>query len=572
MWRTATIAVLGAVALSAQAPLRPTPQAPPRDTRLLRPASPGSTAPINGVIRGRVVTDRADAPLPIVKARVVVAGAISEVEPFFTDSLGRFEFSLPPGHYTISAEKTGFAATRYGAATLFDPLVPIDLQSGATEEIEIRMPKGAAVFGRIIDDLGDPVVGARVSAGVVWMEGLNRRLQSVSRTPAVTDDLGEYRIGGLPPGRYLLSVAAPSAFAVTIASFDVDSPPARRIGWGKTFYPSGSSSAGATPIDLATGEEHGGVDVTLVPFRPARLSVSISGGATPAPGTMINTTLRFIPANEPDSESAAPGQGLGFNSTSFANVPSPPVNIDPGEWIVVARRNAIGAIAHISLSSGDEASLVLPLQPGARLTGRVLFEGSTRHPPPTSVHIDVIGAGPDVGVSPLLLAPGGPFAVRPDGAFEITGVIGTVELAVADPMGWAVKNIKAGDRDLLGASLTLSGTELLEGLELVLTDQVADLSGSIVNSVPGCKVAVFPAADDAAFNARRMRLTSPDKRGQFFIEDLPPGAYFAIARPDINPADWTMPLAVNRFRESATPFSIASREKKTLTLECLSIR
>ena len=572
MWRTAAIAVLGAVALSAQAPQRPTPQSPPRDTRPSRPVPPAGIAPINGVIRGQVVTDRTDAPVPIAKARVAVTGATSEVEPVFTDSRGRFEFSLPAGHYTISAEKTGFAATRYGAATLFDPLVPIELQSGATEEIEIRMPKGAAIFGRIIDDLGDPVVGARVSAGVVWMEGLNRRFQPVSKTPAVTDDLGEYRIGGLPPGRYLLNVAAPSAFAVTITSFDLDAPPARRIGWGKTFYPSGSSSAGATPIDLATGEEHGGVDVTLVPFRPARLSVSISGGATPAPGTMINTTLRFIPASEPDSESAAPGQGLGFNSLSVANLPSPPVNIDPGDWIVVARRNAMAAIAHISLSSGDEASLVLPLQPGARLTGRVLFEGSTRHPPPTSVQIDVIGAGPDVGVSPLLLAPGGPFVARPDGTFEITGVIGTVELAVADPMGWAVKNIKAGDRDLLGAPLALSGTELLEELELVLTDQVADLSGSVVNSVPGCKVAVFPAADDAAFNGRRMRLTSPDNRGQFFIADLPPGAYLAVARPDIHPADWTMPLVLNRFRERATAFSIASREKKTLTLDCQSAR
>src|SRR6185503_1544530 len=87
----------------------------------------------------------------------------------------------------------------------------IDLKAGATEELEIRMPKAAAIFGRIVDDLGEAVTGARVSASVLRYEGSTRRIQPVSKVAAVSDDLGEYRIGGLAAGRYLLSVLARGA-------------------------------------------------------------------------------------------------------------------------------------------------------------------------------------------------------------------------------------------------------------------------------------------------------------------------------------------------------------------------
>ena len=68
-----------------------------------------------------------------------------------------------------------------------------------TREIDIRLDRGAVMSGRIIEQ-GMPAIGARVIA---------RRVDDSSNTKptyeAETDDLGEYRIGGLPAGQYTVT-------------------------------------------------------------------------------------------------------------------------------------------------------------------------------------------------------------------------------------------------------------------------------------------------------------------------------------------------------------------------------
>ena len=593
MWRTLAAVALGAVALWGQAPIGPTQQTPPRDpsTRPARPSPAANVEAATAAIRGRVVGDGSEVSVAIAKARVALNGGVDQIEPVFTDSSGRFEFSgLAAGHYTLSAEKTGYAPTHYGARSRFDPVQPIELTAGALEDIEIRMPKGAAISGRILDEVGDPVVGAHVSASVLRVEGTSRRLENVSRAPADTDDLGDYRIGGLPAGRYLLSVSGGPAgsVALSMASFG------RRVGWGRTFYPSGASSAVATPIELTAGEERAGTDLTLVPFKPAELSVTITTTtpdppmpATPAEAVRMGidprmlqmqagTSLLFVQADEPDT-AAASNQRLGFMAAGGGGSwAAPTVSIDPGEWVVIARRGNTAGLAHIALASGDVATLSLPLAPGARFSGQILFEGPTRHPLPSSVHLDVIGAGPDANLSPQTLAPGGPFTPKADGAFEITGVIGTIEILVADPVGWAVKSIMTGERDILGVPISLLGTEAFTDVKVVLTDQVAELSGSLVSAdsqeTSDCSIALFPSAPNAGYTARRMQLARPNQHGEFRFDDLPSGTYLVAARPDINAGAWTTPASLDRLHAGATPFTIADREKKTITLPCVGTR
>jgi hypothetical protein len=447
------------------------------------------------------------------------------------------------------------------------------------------MAKGAAVFGRILDELGDPMVGARVSVSVVRIEGNSRRIESVPGATAETDDLGEYRVGGLPAGRYLLSVTGGPAGAMSIspASFG------RRIGWGRTFYPSGASSSGAAPIELSAGEERGATDLTVVPFRPAALTVTVTTTAPdltmPASAAeavrmgidprafqaMAVVNVTFVQADEPDIAIAA-NQRFGFETLGGA----PTVNIDPGEWVVIARRGNTAGLAHITLAAGDAATLSLPLTAGARFAGRVLFDGPTRHPPPSSVRLDVIGAAADSNISPQTLAPGGPVTPKADGTFEIAGVIGTVEIVVAEPAGWTVKSIVAGDRNISGVPISLRGTENFTGLQVVLTDQVAELSGSLVTAdslpVSGCSIAVFPAAADAAYSSKRMQLARTNQLGVFRFDDLPSDSYLVAARSDIDASSWTTPASLDRLRAGATPFTIADREKKTMTLPCATTR
>src|SRR5262249_58486458 len=73
--------------------------------------------------------------------------------------------------------------------------------------IDLRMIRAAAISGHIVDDAGDPIVGAHVTAGrIIRTEGRSRLVSG--GTGGDTDDLGEYRIGGLSAGGYVVGVAS----------------------------------------------------------------------------------------------------------------------------------------------------------------------------------------------------------------------------------------------------------------------------------------------------------------------------------------------------------------------------
>lgn len=265
----------------------------------------------------------------------------------FTDPLGQFEFSgLLPGRYTLAADKAGYAATTYGARGRFDPPLQIALADGATESIEIRMPKGAAVSGRVVDESGDPIVGASMTALALRSEGDARRLETVGRVRSETDDRGEYRLGGLTAGQYLLSV-------LTERDAIIITPTYRRMGWARTLVPSSVINGGASPIALVAGEERAGLDISLSPFRPAELTVTVIGAPDPALRgatmmaeavrlgvdptvlrTMPQGTLTFFAADTPDVQ--VPGGTVGFSVFGGASSVQT-LTIDPGPSATTAR-------------------------------------------------------------------------------------------------------------------------------------------------------------------------------------------------------------------------------------------
>ncbi|HMJ85640.1 MAG TPA: carboxypeptidase-like regulatory domain-containing protein, partial [Vicinamibacterales bacterium] len=145
-------------------------------------------------IVGRVVSAATGDPLR--NARVVVTSA-REVAPLLTDGDGRFSLSPPgAGPCTLSVTKPGYAKTAVTVRTPADPLI-------------VALPRGAVIAGTVVDDRGDPVIGASVIVETAVTGG---RKPTVLATP-ITDDLGEYRAGDLPAGAVVVAIfAAPTSF------------------------------------------------------------------------------------------------------------------------------------------------------------------------------------------------------------------------------------------------------------------------------------------------------------------------------------------------------------------------
>jgi protocatechuate 3,4-dioxygenase beta subunit len=145
---------------------------PPATTR------PGSTL----IVRGRVVADDTGDPLP--NARVSSSDSGQLGAPVIrTDRAGQFAVTGIVGRSLVVSKST------YASKTFTVMAAPAPL--------EIRLQHGAVIAGRVIDELGEPIVGARVTAeipsnGQTW------------KTVATcqTNDQGAYRLGSLSPATF----------------------------------------------------------------------------------------------------------------------------------------------------------------------------------------------------------------------------------------------------------------------------------------------------------------------------------------------------------------------------------
>jgi protocatechuate 3,4-dioxygenase beta subunit len=142
------------------------------------------------VLRGQVRSDDDSAAL-LRRARVTVIG--TTIPPVFTDQEGRFEILVPERSYTVRITKPGFAPAQVEGTDGPDPSSPV----------AVRLARGAAISGSVIDGAGGPVVGARLTV---------RRIRDATRdhvpitVTTRSDDLGEFRVGSLAAGRYEVAV------------------------------------------------------------------------------------------------------------------------------------------------------------------------------------------------------------------------------------------------------------------------------------------------------------------------------------------------------------------------------
>lgn len=139
---------------------RPTALYAARDRAAFQGQSPAR--PVAGAtIRGRVI-DAADGKA-IRGAEVsalpdFVPGMTIEIRTARTDDAGRFELTgVASGRLRISASRVGFVAERPGAWP------EVDLQAGRTVDVQLRMRRGAAISGTLVDETGEPVPRARLS-------------------------------------------------------------------------------------------------------------------------------------------------------------------------------------------------------------------------------------------------------------------------------------------------------------------------------------------------------------------------------------------------------------------------
>src|ERR1039458_4885144 len=208
-------------------------------------------------LEGEVVRKSTGEPIPGVR----VAAMCDQAFWTATDATGHFRLTgLPAAPCTLSLDGLGLLPR--------NQLVTIKPQDTNTT-VRVAMTRQAAIAGKIVDENGWPVARAMVTAAQYVTGNGVRQLQPVRRVQP--NDLGAYRIGKLPPGRYYIRVRPAG-------------PP-----WNDylpAWYPSAADVADARAIDLREGQELSGADIHLTPGGgiEVRGSVILPAGFQPAQG------------------------------------------------------------------------------------------------------------------------------------------------------------------------------------------------------------------------------------------------------------------------------------------------
>jgi hypothetical protein len=516
-------------------------------------------------VTGRVLS--AETGVPLARATVeisstkLVTTAIPSVSRTATsDDNGAFEFAeLPAGDFTLSVTRAGYhlAGSRRFSQAGFHR---VSVQRQQTVEVTLAMNRGGAIAGRIVDEWGEPVAAVRVYALRYAYGTDGARAATSTGISDLTDDLGQFRVYGLPPGDYAvvaqgirpsLDVAAGIIHAQGIrTAFNLATPAAPP----PTYFPGTLSDAEAQVLSLGPGQE-ASVQFAMQSGRVARVSgTAFTSRGTPASGVVSMWTREgnLSPRREP----------VGVDGTfAFAGVP-------PGHyWVNVNNRVAgAGETSSIPITVGtdDVSGLSIVMSGGATIRGTVIFEGKR---PPSRFPLTARFADGRSGPHGILGAAGF-ITAGADGRFETKDVIGRVTFtAVGDD--WVVKSVTAGGAELLESGIDLDGKDVVDGIRITVTDKFASVAGRAVDA-DGKPLSDYLVAllrlDAVSHASPAIRALRTDDGGRFEAARLRPGSYVAGVVEDLEEGYHHSAQFQERLRELGRRFTVGEGEVVMLDL------
>src|SRR5439155_17952483 len=118
----------------------------------------------------------------------------------------------------------GYVNGEYGSRGPSRPGAVIDLGRGQTlTELKVRLTPQAVITGRVLDEEREPAPYAQIMALRYRYTQTGKQL--IPMGSASTNDLGEYRVFGLAPGRYFLSAAMRGGMMMGEQSIDRSATP-----------------------------------------------------------------------------------------------------------------------------------------------------------------------------------------------------------------------------------------------------------------------------------------------------------------------------------------------------------
>ncbi len=483
-----------------------------------------------GTIEGLVVSARTGEPLR--KAGVSLR-QVQGREPRYatsTDASGHFiQRDIEPGRYRLWVERNGYVRQEYGQRAANRPGTILTLQPGQyLRDIVLRLIPTGAITGRVYDEAGELIEGSRIRALRQSYERNQR--QFVQAATGVTNDRGEYRLYGLPPGHYYVSATYMPALAREVGGATAAQPAAGPIleeGYALTYYPGTNDPGRAAPIALGPGEEVRGLDLTLLPKRTVRVRGRVFMATSGRPGR--GAILWFYARESGARGSVFRKQTLVEDTQGAFEIRG----VTPGSYILWANWLEEGEVyrARQAVDVGDAEvdGISLALAPGLELKGRVRTEDNRRL---NFTYLRVVLQSrddPEMGTASVSLKADGTFVLK-----NVSGDLYDVTLAGA-PEDFYLKAARLDSDNVLEAGLSLARGREPGTLELVLSSAGGQIEGMVTSEQQGFDSALVVLVPEPRHRgqARLYKMTTTDQYGRFTLRGIAPGDYKLFAWEDI---------------------------------------
>jgi len=467
-------------------------------------------------IDGAVVDHVTHQPVPRAKIAVVWPGGNRTGA---ADNSGRWSFGgIACARVSVSASRFGYLDSGY----IGSPPLNFLLSPDSPSHLSIELTPQATVTGKVVDENGDPVAGMRIVPYIARVVDGRRQLTNGPQT--VTNDIGQFRVAPLEPGRY--TVCAEPAMG--------------QANYQEACYPAPLEAGPASAMRLDAGQESE-VDFALARAHLVRLSGVVTG-LHPGARAAVWLSRPGLARRQPAMTSNVSPEG----AFAFREVPA-------GSWTLTATANlderSWSARIPVEVGDSDVDGIVLTPEPPMTIAGTIRTD--SQNAPAES--------GPGVGLS-LRLAGSMP-AARNFGtvnvvfsddnrSFTITGITpGSYSLTMSAPP-YFLKSATLGGLDIGHGEFTINTDP--GPMEIVLSDAGGSLEGD-VSMYDGS-----PAASASIILLREgefVRVLSV-VNGHFNVGNLQPGAYTVSAWDSIRNVEYANPEWMRQYAEASAAVTI----------------
>ena len=495
---------------------------------LIGTASSGSLAQTaqkqgTGIITGRVTLG--EKAMPNVVMALLPGERMPQREALAkttTDYEGRYRLTgLTAGRYNVIAIAPTMVEPSEG--TYGEPGKTVTLAEGETvEKIDFTLARGGVITGRVTDADGAPVIDERINLDTADQN--NRRPGAFFLSNPFmfqTDDRGVYRIYGLPPGRYTVSVG------ISAEEGSVSSGASGRGYYARTYHPNTTDKSKANVIEVTEGSETSNVDITLGRKSQSFVATGrvVDESGKPVPNVHVGHGARVGGQNQMGS--------FGFGGMTDANGRFRLEGLLPGRYAAFVwnegESSSYSDPVSFEVAEGDIAGLEIKLRSGSSISGVAVIEGTAERA--ILAKLSQLSLVAQL-TSDQLTAPNfSNIKISPDGSFRITGLRpGKFRLHLSGypppPKGFTLARVER-------EGVAQREIEVTAGAQVTGVRVVIEYGAGSVRGLVKIENGSLPENARMSVNVRRVGETSGemqsvaqvDSRGRFFIEGLPTGEY-----------------------------------------------